>query len=199
MALKAKTETQLALLAAAEKILVEKGVSALSVRRIGQAAQLHPALVSYHFGSLHGLLDELCTLNLDPILRGWRELELQDASFQNLDEILRLWLTPMLQPSFFTPHGRALVVLDEIAAHGDSELQAKLLNEMDRFTRRLCSIIYPLLPDLNPQARAARLRFISAATLGPPPRTKFVSDGSSDAPLDELSHLLAFAKAALTH
>ena len=57
-----KASTRVSLLAAAEAIVAEQGVNALSVRRIGEAAGINPTLVTYHFGSLYGLLDELCSL-----------------------------------------------------------------------------------------------------------------------------------------
>ena len=189
--------TRANLLAATERILVEQGVNALSVRRIGDAAGLNPTLVTYHFKSLLGLLDELCTLNLEPILRGWRAIDPRCAGVHELDEVLRLWLSPMLHRAAFTPSGRALAVLDEIAAHGEPALRARVLGEMEAFSLRLRAVLAPLLPGLSSHELRARLRFVAGAALGPPPRTSSPTPTDGNKALDELTYLLPFARAAL--
>lgn len=188
-----EASTRIRLLAAAERILVEQGVNALSVRRIGDRAGLNPTLVTYHFKSILKLLDELCSLNLDPILAEWRKIDPERMAGRTLDELLHAWLEPMLHPAAFTPGGRALIVLDEIASHGEPALQAKVLGAMDEFVPRLLATMAPLVPQLPEDALRARLRFISAAVLGPPPR---IHSGGSG--LDELGYLVPFARAALT-
>jgi AcrR family transcriptional regulator len=187
------------LLAAAEGILAEKGVNALSVRKVGDAAGLNPALVTYHFKSILNLLDELCTLNLDPILMDWRAIDpaLGTASGE-LEEVLRAWLAPMLRPAAFTPRGRALIVIDEIASHGEPALRDRVLTAMEQFSIRLRATLAPILPHLSEHELRARLRFISGAVLGPPPRihTVLPSDGARS--LGDLAYLLPFARAALS-
>src|SRR5690606_7336781 len=102
------------------------------------------------------------------------------AGERDLDEVLRLWLAPMLHPAAFTPTGRALAVLDEIAAHGELGLRTRVLGEMEAFSVRLRAVLAPLLPGLSEHELRARLRFIAGAVLGPPPRTYSAppSDGS---------------------
>ena len=190
-------DTRTRLLAAAEKILVEQGVKALSVPRIGDGAGLNPTLVTYHFKSILGLLDELCSLNLEPILRDWREIDRLDAGERALDDVLRLWLAPMLHAAALTPSGRALAVLDEIAAHGEPALRTRVLGEMEAFSVRLRSVLAPLLPRLSEDELRARLRFIAGAVLGPPPRTYSAPPSDGGKALDDLAYLLPFARAAL--
>ena len=62
------------LLAAAERILVERGVTGLSVRKVGDVAGVNPTLVTYHFKSIENLLGELAHRNLDPILADWQAI-----------------------------------------------------------------------------------------------------------------------------
>lgn len=188
-----KASTRLSLLAAAEAIVVEQGVNALTVRRIGEAAGLNPTLITYHFGSLNQLLDELCSLNLEPLLAEWRAIEAE----RTLDGVLRAWLAPMMRPAYFTPGGRALVVLDELAAHGQPGLRSKVLSAMETFAGRLRAALAPLLPELGEHELRARLRFVSGAALGPPPRAHAAPAGDGSRPLDDLSYLLPFARAAL--
>ena len=189
--------TRWCLMAAAEGILVQHGVNALSVRKIGDAAGLNPTLVTYHFGSLHGLLDALCTSNLEPILAAWSQIGTAEGANWTLDDVLHAWLTPMLHPAKFTSGGRALVVLDELAAHGDAALKSRVLSAMEAFALRLREVVGPLIPHLTHDQLRARLRFISGAVLGPPPRIRAAPLDNGCTPLDALAYLLPFARAAL--
>lgn len=195
------TDTRSALLAAAETILVEQGVNALSVRRVGSAAGLNPTLVTYHFKSILKLLDELCSLNLDPMIADWKVIGAKDNPDAplTLDDTLLCWLGPLTRPAAFTTNGRALAVLDEISAHGEMELRSKVLTAMNEFGVRLYGAIALLLPDMPEYELRARLRFISGSALGPPPHplSNPPSDGSTR--LDDLKYLLPFARAALNH
>lgn len=192
------SSTRDVLLAAAEGILVEKGVNAISVRKVGEAAGLSPALVTYHFKSILNLLDELCQLNLDPILEDWKVIGAEAESGETaLDEVLQAWLAPMLRQAAFTPRGRALVVLDEIAARGEASLSGRVLAAMQEFSARLRGALSPLVPHLSDHELRARVRFISAAVLGPPPRGHSYAPTEAGA-FDDLKYLVPFARAALS-
>ena len=185
--------TRTKLLAAAEAILVARGITGLSVRKVGEEAGVIPTLVTYHFGSIGNLLDELCHLNMQPVLAGWAHL----AQTTDPDAILRTWLEPMLRPAAFTPGGRALVVLDEIAAHGEGDLRARVLTEMEANSRRLRAALLPHCRGLDEEELRARLRFISGAVIGPPPRSHGAPVLADGRKLDDLSFLLPFARTAL--
>lgn len=191
---KANTDTRTRLLAAAEHLLVARGITGVSVRKVGEEAGVNATLVTYHFGSIAGLLEELCRCNMEPILADW-SLVPADG---DLPAILRAWLLPMLRPSAFTDGGRALVVLDEIAAHGEGEIRAKVLREMEGFAHALRLILAPHLPHLEDDELRARLRFISGAVLGPPPRSHGAPRFASGRGADDIEYLLRFAQAALT-
>jgi AcrR family transcriptional regulator len=191
-------DTRTRLLKAAENILIREGAHALTVRRVGAVSGLNPTLVTYHCGSVGGLLSELCRLNLEPIMAGWSVLGGEQASPFGLGDTLRIWLGPLLQPAAFTPGGRALVVLDEIAAHGNSELSRQLLEAMVTVSGRVHAALRPLTPHLDPRELRARLRFIAGAALGPPPRVRTAEKNSGEEPLDSLRYLCAFAEAALS-
>lgn len=189
--------TRESLLAAAEKIIVMRGVNALSVRNIGTAAGLNPTLVTYHFGSLFDLLDELCTLNLEPLLADWQQVDADSGQYRTLDDVLLCWLAPMMRPACFTTGGRALVVLDELAAHGEAALKQRVLRAMDAFALRLRVVLAPLLPHLAEDDLRARLRFIAGAAMGPPPRVHAGAAAEGQRSLEDLSYLIPFARAAL--
>lgn len=185
-----KNETRSKLLAAAEQILVLRGITGLSVRKVGEAAGLNPTLVTYHFGSLGKLLEELRDRNMNPILAGWEGLE----QYDDLDAILRGWLAPLLMPAAFTEGGRALVVIDEIAARGEGDLGEQVMTAMQSFSQRLRDMLAPYCPSLDPTELRARVRFISAAALGPPPRHRGMTGVRVE---DELDYLVRFARIAL--
>ena len=184
-------ETRGRLLAAAERILIEQGIHALTVRRVGDVSGLNCTLVTYHFGGVAGMLAELARCNLEPMLADWNGLPEPGAS---LDAVLEAWLRPLMRPAAFHPEGRALLVLDEIAAHGSEELSAPVMKTMVGIAERVHGLLAPLLTELDEPTLVARLRFIAGAALGPPPRSRAPQrDG-----IDGLEQFRAFAKAALT-
>lgn len=184
-------DTRARLLAAAERILFEQGMHALTVRKVGAVSGLNCTLVTYHFGSVAGLLAELSRCNLDPMLADWAELPRPGAS---LDAVLSAWLSPLLRPAAFHADARALLVLDEIAAHGAPELSGPVMAAMIEISDRVRSLVAPLLPALDELTLRARLRFIAGAALGPPPRLPSPQAAS----MTGLEQLQAFAHAALT-
>lgn len=181
------------LLAAAEHLLVTRGVTGISVRKVGEQAGVNPTLVTYHFKSIENLLAELASRNLDPILAEWDAIRPGMA----LDEALSRWLVPMRTPACFTPGGRALVVVDELAAHGEGKPRTIVMEALDKFVVRLRETIQPHCPHLDEGELRARLRFISGAALGPPPRTHGAPSLPDGRALDEPTFLTAFARAAL--
>jgi AcrR family transcriptional regulator len=193
-------DTRTRLLKAAENILIREGAHALTVRRVGEVSSLNPTLVTYHCGTVAGLLGELCRLNLEPMMAGWSALWGEQASRSGLRDTVRIWLGPLLQPAAFTFGGRALVVLDQIAAHGDPELSRQLLEAMVTVSGRVHAALRPLTPHLDPRELRARLRFLAGAALGAPPRVRAAEKrkSSGEQKLDSLRYLCAFAEAALS-
>mgnify|MGYP000114966296 CR=1 FL=1 len=197
MATASKMSTREKLLTAAERIVVERGLTGLSVRKVGQEAQVNPTLVTYHFKSIGNLLEELCRSNLEPLIAQWNAIALDRGCGEDIEPLLRAWLEPMLMPAAFTEDGRALVVLDEIAAHGEGAIRLKVIEAMTGFITRFREAIAPEFPHLDDDELRARLRFISGAVLGPPPRSHGALVTESGKHLDDIEYLVRFAKAAL--
>lgn len=191
-------DTKTRLLEAAEKILIEEGVHALTVRRIGAVSGLTSTLITYHFGALSGLLSELCRLNLEPMIAEWQAIDAPGTGPRTLRRTLRAWLGPLTRPAAFTPGGRSLIVFDEIASHGDATLKGELLAVMIDVSNRVQSSVQEMLPHLPPHELRARMRFIAASALGPPPRFRGADIQASPRPIDSLQYLVLFAEAALT-
>lgn len=177
--------------------MVAQGIHALSIRKIGTAAGLNPTLVTYYFKSILNLLDELCALNLNPMLHEWKVIEEANPKQMSLDDALSAWLTGLLHPAAFTLEARALIVLYEIASHGEPRLQSQTISAMTKFGRRLHKTLVPLTPNLSENEQRARLHFISGSTLGRHtiPHEKNTADGAHA--LVSLNYLLPFAKSAL--
>ena len=189
-------DTRLGLLEAAERILIQEGVHALSVRHIGAVSGINGTLVTYHFGNVAGLLAELCRLNLEPMLAEWDGAAALSGSRATLREVLAAWLGPLIRPAAFSKDGRALVVFDEIASHSQHEIRDELLHVMIALGARVAERLKPHLPHLGSRELRARVRFISAAALGPPPRVQLQPVPGQE-PLDGIHFLMAFAEAGL--
>lgn len=65
-------DTRLALLRAAERLMAEKGIDAVSLREVSSAAgQLNNSSVAYHFGSRDALIDAILERHSAPIHERW--------------------------------------------------------------------------------------------------------------------------------
>lgn len=62
------------ILTVAERLFSEQGYAATSLREIGAAAGLNPALVGYHFGGKLGLLEAVFENALEPLSRALKQL-----------------------------------------------------------------------------------------------------------------------------
>jgi AcrR family transcriptional regulator len=175
------------LLAAAERILVEDGAHALTVRRIGQVSGLNGTLVTYHFGTMGALMQQLARSNLDPMTEAWEGLT---GMADDLDRLLAAWLRPLLAPAAYNPSGRALLVLDELASHAEPGVRMQVMGAMVAVAVTMAQQVARLAPHLSPDTVMERLRFIAGAALGPPPRGHAATTPS-------LEGLIAFALAAL--
>jgi len=190
-------DTRVGLLEAAERIIIEEGIRVLTVRRVGAVSGLNPTLVTYHFGTMTNLQAELCRLNLEPMLADWAAIGAH-RSFTTLREVLEAWMPPLLRPAVFTSNGRSLIVLDEIAAHGDEEMSLQLLEPMLKLSSSVQQALQPFVPHLSARELRARVRFLSAATLGPPPRARMTDTDQQGLKIDGIEYLLNFAEAALS-
>lgn len=86
--------TRLALMRAAERLFLERGVGEVSLREIAMAAgQKNPSAALYHFGDKRGLIDAILERHSAPIQAGWlailRHLDVRgDATVAELASLL---------------------------------------------------------------------------------------------------------------
>jgi len=180
------------LLAAAERILIDEGLKALTLRRLAAASGLNSALVKYYFGSMDGLLAELVRLNLDPMMQCWTDVPHADST---LEQALHDYFSPMWLPAAHCREERALVLVDEIVAHGDPALRDSAVEQLTRPFNRLLDRLAVLLPRIGRDDAAARLRFLSAGALGMPPRSRARQLFPAPADAGQVERVIVFALA----
>ncbi|MGH3952542.1 MAG: TetR/AcrR family transcriptional regulator [Mycobacterium sp.] len=89
---------QLAIVDAAEAIVAENGLAALSLRKAGaRAGQLNNSAVQYHFGSREGLILAIAQVRVEPINEErWQMLaELNPVEDASTTDLVRAWVLPL--------------------------------------------------------------------------------------------------------
>lgn len=180
------------LLAAAERLIIDEGLKALTIRRVAAATGLNSALITYYFGGMEGLLRELGRVNLEPLLAQWSKSP--DAG-GGLDGVLRGYFAPMWAPAHFCTDERAIVLLDEIVAHGEPGIRDDIARSLIPPFQRALQALSVLVPQLPSDEAAARLSFATAGALGMPPRSRARALFSELRPRGGLEDALRFAKA----
>lgn len=180
------------LLAAAERLIIDEGLKALSIRRIAAETGLNSALIRYYFGSVDGLLTTLAQLNLEPMLGQWAEAPEAEAG---LTAVLCGYFAPMWTPARHCPDERALVLIDEIVAHGEPAVRDVVAQPLLVPFERTLAGLAVLRPDLSAGEAAARLSFASAGALGMPPRSHARRLFAGRAASGQLDDALRFALA----
>ncbi|MEI9965579.1 MAG: helix-turn-helix domain-containing protein [Caulobacteraceae bacterium] len=159
---------------AAERIIIEEGVHALTIRRVAARAQSNTALIGYHFGGVEGLLAELARLNAEAILSDQRRLIAEalgpDGRPLSLDLAIEALLHPLWREAALCPGERALVVVDEIASRADPALRHEVWSWFAPTIGPIAQALHQCLPHLDSMTVLWRVRFLSAAALDLPPR-----------------------------
>lgn len=107
-------ETRLALLRAAERLILTDGVAAVSLREIAvEAGQRNHSAVLYHFGDKRGLLDAILERHSVPIQTGWVATLKHVESWGTLDlpKLVSLLVRPIVDKLDDADGGRAYVVV----------------------------------------------------------------------------------------
>ena len=175
------------LLLAAEQMVVEEGVHALSVRRIAGAAQANSALIRYHFGGTDGLLRDLALRNAARIADARSALLAAGDGFDGAVDalVLPLWTQAAMSGDY-----RAIVVLDEIFSRAPQDLHREIwalfADGVEETTRRLAAAV----PQVDAETLRWRIRFVTAAALDVPPR---MARDDRDARLEQFRRFAAHA------
>ncbi|MGV9412603.1 TetR/AcrR family transcriptional regulator [Nocardia sp. NPDC003693] len=187
--------TRQKLLAVAERLLLESGYDAVSVRAVNAAAGMNPASVHYHFGSKEALVAALLEDRLAPI---WRQ-QLDAVSERRargwmpaIAELVDVVVDPLAELAA-DPVGRLrLHLLARVVLGGREQAWSAKWFALEPWADLLCAI----RPELSERAAAGRWGLAFTLVLeyfGDPlsvaPRTRQV-------PVDTLK---SFVVAGLTH
>ncbi len=202
---KSVASTQEKLLRAAEEIVVEEGVHALSVRHIATRADVNSALIRYHFDNVDGLLMHLARLNAAQIA-GQRDAlldALEERAEPDFTAAVDALVLPLWAPAAHGPDQRAIVVLDEVFSRAGASLQRDVWAQFAQGVERCTRALQRCLGPLDEEALAWRMRFVTAAALDVPPRASRVEARAqgdvygSEGLRERLDHFRRFARQAL--
>lgn len=157
------------LLIAAERLLLRGGLQVVSLRRIAAEASAHPALVSYYFGNLPGLLRDLADVNLDLQLEARAQMlqaaaEMPDPT-QRLAAVIDAYVRPMLYASAYCQERPASAVIRELINSEDLALRQAIVARISQSIQDTTAMLAPLLPQLTKTSLVLRLRMLTGASI----------------------------------
>ena len=144
------------LLATAEELFATRGIDAVSVRDITEAAGANIAAINYHFGSRRGLIDAIVERRADAL--GMRRAELLDAldgaGPVDVRALIRAMVLPTAELASSGPGARyAVSFLTAVGDHPD------LMSALDAFapsTERYLDALARATPELPEAVRVLR-------------------------------------------
>src|SRR5437667_5276247 len=160
-------------LATAERLFATRGIDAVSVRDITDAAGANLAAVNYYFGSKHGLIVAIVQRRADQL--GRRRSELLDAldasGSVDLRSVIRAMVLPTAELVAADPSGRFYVSF--LAALDDHPDLMPVLDVFDASTERYLRVLAratPGMPQVERVLRFAVAKYLAYRLLGQPNR-----------------------------
>ena len=199
-------DTRERLLDAAQKLFVERGIDATSLRSITTEADANLASVNYHFGSKEELIQAVFARHLDPLnkerIRLLNNLE-KDAGENALP--LEAILEAFLKPAFTMmkqQKPREFVCLLGRLFTESSELRMAILHQFQEVQQRFFAALKRTLPDLPIEDLMWRSHFMIGAmahTFAVPEKISLPSSTDMHNTSDDniMQHLITFAAAGL--
>ena len=156
-------DTRERLLATAEELFATRGIDAVSVRDITEAADANTASINYHFGSKRGLIDAIVERRAEALGRRRAELldELEGTEPVDLRAVTRAMVLPTAELVHDDPTGRFYVSF--LAALGDHPELMPALDAFEPATERYLRALARATPELPAKVRV--LRFAVAKDL----------------------------------
>lgn len=158
-------DTRLALLRAAERLILTDGVAAVSLREIAvEAGQRNHSAVLYHFGDKRGLLDAILERHSQPIQTGWIATLKHVESWGALDlpKLVSLLVRPIVDKLDDADGGRAYVVVcAELLSNRQFALTTMRAARADG-ALAICEKIVEHLPSLPPALLELRMTRVAS-------------------------------------
>ena len=164
-------ETKEQILDAAEILIAEKGIDAVSLRAITSAAKVNLAAVHYHFGSKDALVRKVFERRIRPVNAS--RLAMLDAVEEAahgapaaLESILRAFVEPAIRLYSQDPKGPMFMrVCGRIFAEPSPHLQQSLDDLFANVVERFGSAFQLTLPELEHDELAWRMHFMVGAMI----------------------------------
>jgi AcrR family transcriptional regulator len=168
-----------ALIEAAERLVAERGIHAVSVREVVLAAeQRNNSAVTYHFGSRQGMLDAVWALRSGPI--NVRRMHLlaearERAMPPRLSDLVRAYVVPLIEeidartPSYWARFNEQWLIAVRLEFLEPDEFGSSLeVGTVDEGARDAVAVLMSLfdaiaeaLPELDPSDRRRRITHMS--------------------------------------
>jgi AcrR family transcriptional regulator len=138
------------ILAATQKLLLERGESKTTLRAVTELAKANVAAVNYHFGSRDALIKQayLAALQEVTVSQGARLQALDDKA--GLEEFVNVWLSPLLSPKTVSKREKDLWALLQRGSIENSPQLAQLIPSVEEMQKSpLIALLKKLLPHLS--------------------------------------------------
>lgn len=148
----------------AERLFVEHGFEATSLRMITQQAEVNLAAVNYHFGSKDALFESVFMRRLAPLISGCLaeldELE-QQGGKPEVEDLVKSFIRPCLALSKDPSRGGALFVrlLSRTLVENHRQLREVISQQYSVFVQRYSVAFQKALPELGTEDLAWRMHF----------------------------------------
>ena len=148
----------------AERLFVEHGFEATSLRMITQQAEVNLAAVNYHFGSKDALFESVFMRRLAPLISGCLaeldELE-QQGEKPAVEDLVKSFVRPCLALSKDPSRGGALFVrlLSRTLVENHRQLREVISQQYSVFIQRYSVAFQKALPELGAEELAWRMHF----------------------------------------
>lgn len=165
-----ETGTRLKLVLAAERLLAKRGFSNISQRQILAAAeQKNASAMSYHFGSMEGLVQAVIELRmndvnirrlkiLDEIDAGKRSRSIQSLTYAGISPLL-VELEPRAGGNFY------LRLLSQLLTGHVGEARFMVNTTISSSMERMIGLYHALRPDLSPEAAQFHFQIVRNLTV----------------------------------
>lgn len=186
-------ETADRLLSATEQILLEQGAHSISIRRIATVSGVNSALISYHFGGLDALLQQLLERNVDAIC-DLRDVQLAAASKvrgseARLEALVRAYLDTLWSTKSIWHERSARSVIRETMPLLGAAQRRRAVARINASVSETARLIAPLTPHLSLDQLLVRLRLLAeASNIQLQPLAKMGLFPSPGIPQDQLGH-----------
>jgi AcrR family transcriptional regulator len=162
-------DTKKALLDAGEKLLIERGITGLTVRAVTEAAKANLGAITYHFGSKERLVEEIFLRRLRPVHQASiARLDALAASLAGrepkLDEIIEILVRSIIEAWGVEDNEMsALKLIQRGIQDLPPETKTIVEKESAEFIRRFDNAILHAVPNLSPEELYWRQKFFMGA------------------------------------